>query len=443
MAAITTAVDTAGPTSSEEVHVAPSLPLTQKLKYGALAYGITKLVMTPVNFINSIKTDYLGSSPNKPDIIKALPSRPQLPVRVFLPKSHSPSNPERSHEKLPTLLTIHGGGFVIGAPYENDGWNRRFVQIAEEAGTPFCVIALDYRKAPSYPFPTAIHDLEAVILDLLVDYGSDPSTAVVEKHSDLPIDTHRVASAGWSAGGNLAMAVSQLPDIRHRIKAAVPMYPVLDFVTPSVAKTKSRRYKLSLGGFRGRDTDYLMSVSGMFDWSYVSPGQKMGDPLLSPLYAVEVLEEEDAEGTQGRVTRVKGRERFPANVFIVACELDMLGGEAWRMACKLAGRRVPGVEEMLGREEPGPGEKKEGKKGGLLELEDERFHWQEEVTEMEEDGRQQVKRSYRWLLVPDVVHGYDQDGISRIKDEEAVRNGMEKREEVMEIVRGWLVDGVL
>ncbi|KAJ4350787.1 hypothetical protein N0V85_009675, partial [Neurospora sp. IMI 360204] len=285
MAAITTAVDTAGPTGSEEVHVAPSLPLTQKLKYGALAYGITKLVMTPVNFINSIKTDYLGYSPNKPDIIKALPSRPQLPVRVFLPKSHSPSNPEPSHEKLPTLLTIHGGGFVIGSPYENDGWNRRFVQLAEEAGTPFCVIALDYRKAPSYPFPTAIYDLEAVILDLLGDYRgseSDPSTAAVEKHDDLPIDTHRVAIAGWSAGGNLAMAVSQLPDIRPWIKALVPMYPVLDFVTPSVVKAKSRRYKPILGGFRGRDTDYLMSMAGIFDWSYVSPGQKMADPLLSP-----------------------------------------------------------------------------------------------------------------------------------------------------------------
>lgn len=81
MAAITTAVDTAGPTGSEEVHVAPSLPLTTKLKYGAAAYAITKLIMNPVNFINGIKTDYFGSSPNKPDVIKAFPSRPQLPVR--------------------------------------------------------------------------------------------------------------------------------------------------------------------------------------------------------------------------------------------------------------------------------------------------------------------------------------------------------------------------
>lgn len=85
MAAITsavdTAVDTAGPTGSEETHVAPNRPLMEKLKYGALAYGITNLIMTPVNLISAIKTDYLGSSPNKPDLIKAMPSRTMLPVR--------------------------------------------------------------------------------------------------------------------------------------------------------------------------------------------------------------------------------------------------------------------------------------------------------------------------------------------------------------------------
>ncbi|CCC14096.1 unnamed protein product [Sordaria macrospora k-hell] len=400
MAAITTAVDTAGPTGSEEVHVAPSLPLTTKLKYGAAAYAITKLIMNPVNFINGIKTDYFGSSPNKPDVIKAFPSRPQLPVRVFLPKSHSPSNPEHSKEKLPTLLTIHGGGFVVGSPYDNDGWNRRFVQRAEEAGTPFCVISLDYRKAPSYPFPTAIHDLKAVILDLL----SVSSTADhAQKHNDLPVDTNRVAISGWSAGGNLAMVVSQLPDIKPLIKAVVPFYPVLDFVTPSALKCKSRRYKPALGGFRAKDTDFLMSMAGMFN---------------CPLYALEDYEDENPW--------VKGRDNFPPSVFIVACELDMLGGEGWRMACKLAGKKVPGVEEVLGREEP-----HDFRRNGLLEFEDEKFHWNESWR-------------YRWLLVPDVVHGYDQDNIGTImRDEEAVRDGLEKREKVMEEVRQWLLDGAL
>lgn len=226
----------------------------------------------------------------------------------------------------------------------------------------------------------------------------------------------------------MALAVSQLPTIRSLLKAVVPMYPVLDFVTPSEVKaTKSRRYKPALGGFRGKDTDFLMGLSGMFDWAYVEPGQKMGDPLLSPVHAVTV-----EEGTG----EVKGREKFPANVFVIACELDMLGGEAWRMACKLGGKKVPGVEDMLGREEVG-GEK------GKLELEDERFHWRVEVTDSEEDGQMEVKRRYRWLLVPDAIHGYDQDGVGRFGDEELVSDGMEKREEVMKIIRGWLMDGVL
>lgn len=423
ISAVDTAVDTAGPTGSEETQVAPSRPLMEKLKYGALAYGITKLVMTPMNLISAIKTDYLGSSPNKPDIIKAMPSRTQLSIRVFLPKSHSPSNPKRSHEKLPTLLTIHGGGFVLGSPYDNDGWNRRFVELTSEAGTPFCVIALDYRKAPSHPYPTAIHDLEVVILDLL-GKPSAPAT-----HDDLPIDTNRVAIAGWSAGGNLSLSVSQLPDIKPLIKGVVPMYPVVDFVTPSALKVKSRRYKPALGGFRAKDTDFLTSMMGMFNWSYISPGQKMSDPLLSPLYAIDL--EEVATGTKHAWTKVKGRDNFPANVFVIACELDMLGSEAWRLACKLAGKEVPRVEEMIGREKPG--------ERGECEFEDERFHWWESLYE----GDGKIWR-YRWLLVPDVIHGYDQDNIgSLIRDEEAVKDGLEKREEVMEEVRKWLLDGVL
>ncbi|KAK3399730.1 Alpha/Beta hydrolase protein [Sordaria brevicollis] len=425
MAAITsavdTAVDTAGPTGSEETHVAPPWPLMEKLKYGALAYGITKLVMTPMNMITAIKTDYLGSSPNKPDLVKTMPSRTMLPVRVFLPKSHSPSNPERSKEKLPTLLTIHGGGFVLGSPYDNDGWNRRFVELTSDAGTPFCVIALDYRKAPSYPFPTAIHDLEAVILDLL----GKPSTPAT--HDDLPIDTDRVAIAGWSAGGNLSLSVSQLPDVKPLIKAVIPMYPVVDFVTPSTLKAKARRYKPALGGFRGRNTDFLTSMMNMFNWSYVSPGQNMSDPLLSPFYAID--HEKIGPGTEHAWKKVIGREKFPSNVFIVACELDLLANEAWRLACKLSDKEVPGVEETIGREEPG--------ERGKCEFEDERFHWWDNLTV---DGK---KWRYRWLLVPDVIHGYDHENIgSLIRDEEAVKDGLEKREEVMEEVRQWLLDGI-
>lgn len=61
---------------------------------------------------------------------------------------------------------------------------------------------------------------------------------------------------------------------------------------------------------------------GIFNWAYLTPDQRCDDPLLSPFYA--------------------DREALPKSIFMIAVEMDMLALEAQRMACKLAGRRVPG-----------------------------------------------------------------------------------------------------
>jgi poly(3-hydroxybutyrate) depolymerase len=52
------------------------------------------------------------------------------------------------------------------------------------------VIELNYRKAPAHPFPTALYDLEALMLAVFDD-------------ESLPIDKGRIAVGGFSAGGNL------------------------------------------------------------------------------------------------------------------------------------------------------------------------------------------------------------------------------------------------
>ncbi|KAK5652217.1 hypothetical protein OQA88_10714, partial [Cercophora sp. LCS_1] len=281
-------------------------------------------------------------------------------------------------------LTIHGGGFVLGHPRDNDIWNSTFA-----ARHSFLVIALNYTKAPSSPFPQPIYDLEALIASVL----SDP---------ELPVDASRVALAGFSAGGNLALAVSQLETIRSSIRAVIPLYPVVDFVPESKIKVTTRRWKPELGGFRAREADYLMSMAGTFNWAYVKPGQRCDHPLLSPYYAE--------------------REMFPRGVFMIGCELDMLGQEAWRMACKLAGREVPAVEQAMGREEVCD---------GLLVEGDERFGFEERV----EGGW------YKWLLVPDVIHGFDQQIGSFVRDEGCMKDARGKAEKVIEIIGEWLIEG--
>ncbi len=303
--------------------------------------------------------------------------------RIFFPESYS----RESGEKLPVLFTVHGGGFVIGRPHDNDAWNRSFASKHN-----MLVIGLNYAKAPANPFPGPIYDLEALLGSAIAD-------------TSLPIDAERVAMAGWSAGGNLVLAAAQLESVKARVKAVVPFYPVVDFVPSTETKTHLRRYKPELGGFRGKEKDYLLVLAPTFNWSYLPPGQSAKDPLLSPFYAPP--------------------ESLPDNIFLVGCELDLLSHEAWRMAAQLAGRKVPMLDQPVGREEAGA--------DGELVLDDERFHF-EEVSE---------GKRYRWLLVPDSVHGFDQKIEALARDPTMLKDKYAKTDKVIDLVGKWLLDGPL
>ncbi|KAK0642051.1 Alpha/Beta hydrolase protein [Cercophora newfieldiana] len=335
-------LDTAG--SDDSTVLSPNYSIPQRLKCAVMVFVIQKILLTPLHLYDRLHDFLLRKNESRPSLTKSYKARPSLPVRIFLPRGHGAL---KSNERLPTLLTIHGGGFVVGYPRDNDAWNSAFANHHN-----FLVIALNYAKAPTSPFPGPIYDLEAIIGAVLSD-------------SSLPIDPSRVALAGWSAGGNLALAVSQLESVRTRIRAVVPIYPVVDFVAPAEIKARTRRFKPSVGGFRARESDHLLALTDMFSWAYVNPGLRCDHALLSPYYA--------------------SRESFPRSVFLIGCEMDILGQEAWRMACKLAGREVPAVEEPMGREEPAG-------KGELILHGDERFAFEERLDllmdpELMEDAR--------------------------------------------------------
>ncbi|KAM0224324.1 hypothetical protein ACHAPA_009863 [Fusarium lateritium] len=308
-------------------------------------------------------------------------------MRIFYPKSFDVN----SQKKLPTILSIHGGGFVIGDPRDDDDFNYTFANMHS-----VIVIALNYSKAPRARFPTAIYDLEQLILAILCD-------------SSLPIDQDRVALMGSSAGGNLALSVSTLPsmcgsgDGVRRIKTVIPMYPVVDMSVRREYKTQTRQYKPSLGGFRAKPYDFLLQLSPVFDVAYTLPSQDLQDPLLSPIYA--------------------SKETLPPNIFFIGIELDMLAGEAWRMVCELAG--VDMVDQTVGKPQVGA----EGK----LILDDQRFSYEVKT----EYG------SYRWLLIPDQIHGYDHYEKMKILhwDSKLSKDAELKTNEAQRLIGEWLFKG--
>ncbi len=215
----------------------------------------------------------------------------ELPLRLYRPLDDEPG---------PAVMFFHGGGFVIGDFESHDGLCRL---LAQKSGA--LVIAVDYRLAPEAPFPAAPEDCYA-------------ATCWVAEHAkDLGIDPARLAVAGDSAGGNLAIAVCQLvaerggPTVRHQLL----FYPVTDhgFDTPS---------------YHANHEGYLLSRE-MMQWfwgHYLKRPEDGDDPLASPL-------------------RYGNFEGLPPATVITA-EYDPLRDEGEEFARRL---QAAGVETQLSR----------------------------------------------------------------------------------------------
>ncbi|KAI0601123.1 Alpha/Beta hydrolase protein [Biscogniauxia sp. FL1348] len=360
-----------------------ALPLLSRLRTGAIAYTL-KAALGGIRQLANLR-GYFCPAECQPDTVKSYSCRPGLHISVYYPKTYD----QGSSEPLPTLFNIHGGGFCIGDPSDDNELNAQFASLNN-----VLVIALNYRKAPQHPFPTAVYDLEALMLAAFND-------------DTLPIDKTRTAVGGYSAGGSLALSVCQLRSIRETVKpaAALPVYAIVEHTTPLETKYTLRRYKPGLGpGKRSGPTDMLAFIADVFEWAYVPLGQDLRDPLLSPYFAA--------------------RSALPPHVFFVASELDMLSHETWRMASRFAGRPVvPTFADKVGQAEP-------ASKPGELIFDDERFAF----GQVGEGGRSSV----RWLLVPDQIHGFDRRQLSLHGSEEAMHDAQLKTEAYQKAQGEWL-----
>jgi acetyl esterase/lipase len=107
----------------------------------------------------------------------------RLPVRIYTPKNAA--------GPLPVVVYYHGGGWVIADKNVYDAGARA---ISKDANA--IVVSVDYRLAPEHKFPAAHDDAFAAYQWALANaakIGGDPN---------------RVATAGESAGGNLAVATA-------------------------------------------------------------------------------------------------------------------------------------------------------------------------------------------------------------------------------------------
>jgi triacylglycerol lipase len=136
---------------------------------------------------------------------------PDVRVLVYVP-------PGRAAAARPAYLHIHGGGYVLGMPEQNDGSSRG---LAAELGC--VVVSVAYRLAPETTFPGALQDCYAAL------------TWLHANADELGVDRARIAIGGESAGGGHAAALALYARDRGEVPICLQMLdsPMLDDRTGS------------------------------------------------------------------------------------------------------------------------------------------------------------------------------------------------------------------
>lgn len=173
----------------------------------------------------------------------------QQPARIYIPGGERPAG-----RLLPVIVYFHGGGWVIA---DIDTYDASAQALAQKADA--IVVSADYRHAPEHKFPAAHEDAFAAYTwarENAKTWGGDPQ---------------RIAVAGESAGGNLAINVA----VMARDKGVQPplhmllVYPVAgtDMTTASYRENADA---MPLG---------LRDMEWFVDKILASPDQK-NDPRL-------------------------------------------------------------------------------------------------------------------------------------------------------------------
>jgi acetyl esterase len=129
----------------------------------------------------------------------------EVAVRIVRPQ-HAPAT-------LPAVVYVHGAGWVFGNRHTHDRLIRELAVGAQAA-----VVFPDYSLSPEVRYPTAIEECYAVA-SWVAGHGAGHG-----------LDPGRMAVAGDSVGGNMAIAIAMLAAQRHgaAFRHQVLFYPVTD-----------------------------------------------------------------------------------------------------------------------------------------------------------------------------------------------------------------------
>ncbi|KAI0017385.1 alpha/beta-hydrolase [Xylariomycetidae sp. FL0641] len=246
--------------------------------------------------------------PPAPNFVKTIPStfgekQGDFDLQFYLPRGYTK---DKQSKQWPVVVNFHGGGFTLGKATDDGRFARC---VLEKANAVF--VSVGYRLAPEFPFPTAVDD------------GADALRYIILNADQFRIDRNRMATSGFSAGGNIALTAPMrlkrhiesktmdpaLPD--YKILAVATWYPITDY---TLSRDERRAYSAR--------PEYTLSpaLTNLFDASYLfPPNLDLSDPTLSP----------------NKASDEELMESIPPNVFFFTCEWDMLLREGEELARRL------------------------------------------------------------------------------------------------------------
>ena len=174
---------------------------------------------------------------------------------------HQPAN---TPEPLPTILWIHGGGYILGNMNQDELFAKTLVKALQ------CkTVCVEYRLAPEHPFPAPLDDCYAVL------------KWIATHSAELGVDKSRIAVGGGSAGGGLAAGLALLARDRGEVGIIFQLL-VQSMIDDRTIAAVSRKNPDTL--VWGREDNRI----GWRSYLGLEPGGKGVSPYASPCRAVNL-----------------------------------------------------------------------------------------------------------------------------------------------------------